>query len=306
MTARLLFSSRNREAANLARTLARLAVTELSMLIEGETGTGKNTVAAAIHRWSRPDAPLVVADCGSWPGSLAPAELFGHTAGAFTDATRPRSGWLERAGAGTLVLDRLETLAAEAQIALLRAVEERRFVPVGSTGSRPFRARILALADSGLTDNIARGVVREDLYFRLAGFHALLPPLRNRAEDILPAARAELKRQQRRLARRFRFSDEAAELLQGHPWPGNFRQLQSVVSAACLRAEGEAIGPAELALEQEDLSGWLNTAAGRGMSLAQVQRLYGLLVLSQQGGNVSRAARALGVSRRTLIRWRDR
>lgn len=289
----------------MARTLARLAPTDLPIVVEGETGTGKSFVAARLHRRSRPGAPLVVADCGSWPPSLAPAELFGHAAGAFTDATRARTGWLERARAGTLVLDRLETLAPEAQVALVRAVGERRFMPVGGRSSRPWKARIVALADLGLRELIGGGVVREDLYFRLAGFHAVLPPLRTRPEDILPAARAELLRQRRQLGREFRLLAEAAELLLAHPWPGNFRQLNTAVAAACLRAESGEIGPAELALDPEPIADWLELGARRGLPLATMQRLYGLAVLSRHEGNVSRAARALGVSRRTLIRWRQ-
>ena len=300
-----LFASRNRETTLLARTLAVFAVSDLAMLVEGETGTGKSTVARMIHRRSRPGTPLVVADCGAWPAALAPAELFGHVAGAFTDATRSRVGWLEQAGDGTLVLDRLEALAPEAQVALLRTVEECRFLPVGGRTPRLLRARIVCLADSGLRERVASGVVREDLYFRLAGFHAVLPPLRNRPEDILPAARAELRRQGRLLSRRFRISAQAEELLHHHPWPGNFRQLRAVVAGACLRASDEDIGPAELGLDACEAGGVLDVAARRPLSLAAASRLYALLVLSSYGGNVSRAARVLGVSRRTLIRWRQ-
>lgn len=299
-----LFPSRNRDTTALARTLARLAVTDMPVLVEGETGTGKTAVAEAIHRRSRPRTNLVVADCGSWPGTLAPAELFGHTAGAFTDATRSRTGWLERAGDGTLVLDRLEVLAPEAQVALLRAVEERCFSPVGGRTNRPLRARIVALTDAGLNERVSRGVVRQDLYFRLAGFHAVLPPLRCRPEDIVPAARAELRRLRRRFGRPFSLTLEAEELLEACPWPGNFRQLQTVLAAACLRGESDSIGPGDLALGDVNGSSLLETAAARGETLAHVQRLYALLVLSNHGGNVTRAAKALGVSRRTLIRWR--
>lgn len=300
-----LFASRNCEATFLARTLAMFALTDLAILVEGETGTGKSAVARMIHRRSRPGRPLVVADCGAWPAALAPAELFGHVAGAFTDATRTRVGWLEQAADGTLVLDRLEALAPEAQVALLRTVEERRFLPVGGRTHRRLRARIVCLADQGLRDRMVAGVVREDLYFRLAGFHAVLPPLRDRPEDILPTARAELRRQGRSLGRRFRFDDQAEELLRHHPWPGNFRQLLAVVAGACLRASGEHVGPAELGLDVGETGGVLNTAARRPLSLAAASRLYALLVLSSHGGNVSRAARVLGVSRRTLIRWRQ-
>lgn len=299
-----LFTTRNRVAAELAGTLGRLAASDLPLLLEGETGTGKSFLAARIHRRARAQRPLVVLDCGVLPEGLLPSELFGHRAGAFTDATRSRVGWLERAADGSLVLDRVEALAPEAQVALLRVLEERRFSPVGGAAARAFRARVIALAGAGVGERLAQGVLRRDLYHRLAGFHAELPPLRRRPEDIVPFARATVRRASRRLGRPLSLDVEAAALLEVQAWPGNFRELATVLERACLLARADTIGVADLGLGAGDWPAAAAVAAERVMPLERVTRLYALTVLAGEHGNVSRAARLLGVSRRTLIRWR--
>lgn len=301
---RSLLVTANRAAAEVGRVLARLSSTELPLLLEGETGCGKSLLAARVHRHSRPGRPLVVVDCGAVPVSLAAAELFGHASGAFTDATRSRRGWLEQAGDGTLVLDRVETLPSEAQIALLRAVEERRFVPLGGAAARPLRARILATATADVAACLEDGRLRRDLYHRLAGFHARIPPLRLRPEDILPASVAFLRRQGRRMHATFALDPECEEVLRAYPWPGNFRELEGALTRACLTAGRGVIQPHHLSLAPSSwpaVAGW---AAEQRRSLAEVTRLYALCVLAGERGNVSRAAKVLGVSRRTLIRWR--
>ena len=300
-----LFATRNRAAAELARTLGRLAATDLPLLLEGETGTGKSFLAARLHRRSRPKRPLVVLDCGALPAGLLPSELFGHRAGAFTDATASRVGFLERAGSGTLVLDRVDALAQEAQVALLRVLEERRFSPVGGAAVRPFRARVIALAGAGTAAQLEAGVLRRDLYHRLAGFHAELPPLRRRPEDVVPFARAVVRRLARRGGRRLALDAEAEALLEVQPWPGNFRELAAVVERACLLATGPRLGVAEVGLDAGNWPAVAGVASARALPLERVTRLYALAVLAGERGNVSRAARLLGVSRRTLIRWRQ-
>ncbi len=301
---RPLFPTRDRPTAELARTLARLAATDLTVLLEGETGTGKNYVATRLHRRGRPATPLVVFDCGAVPPALLASELFGHRAGAFTDATRARSGALERAASGTFVLDRIDALPPESQVLLLRALEERSFQPVGSSTVRPFHARVVALAGVGLTDRIADGTFRPDLYHRLAGFHAELPPLRCRPKDIPPFAALVLVRQARLLGRRLELGREAEELMLGYPWPGNFRELATRLERASLVATGELIGATDLDLPVADWVTVAPTLPGGTVPLREASRLYALAVLAREGGNASRAARALGISRRTLIRWR--
>jgi DNA-binding NtrC family response regulator len=300
-----LFTTRNRTAGELARALGRLAASDLPLLLEGETGTGKSFLAARVHRRSRAPRPLVVLDCGVLPEGLLPSELFGHRTGAFTDATRSRVGWLERAADGTLVLDRIEALAPEAQVALLRVLEERRFSPVGGSATRPFRARVVALAGAGVSDRLAQGVLRRDLYHRLAGFHAELPPLRRRPEDIVPFARAAVRRMSRRLDRPLTLDAEAEALLEVQAWPGNFREVATMLERACLLAQGDTVGVADLGIGSESWESAAVVAAERALPLDRVTRLYALTVLAGERGNVSRAARLLGVSRRTLIRWRQ-
>jgi len=299
-----LFPSRDPATLRLARTLANLAPTELPLLLEGETGTGKSWVARRLHRRSRPRLPFVVVDCGAVPEGLFPAEVFGHVAGAFTDARRARAGALARAGAGTVVLDRLDVLPAAAQVSLLRALDERRFVPLGGAVPVPLRARLVATAGPGVGEAVATGRLRADLYHRVAGFHAVLPPLRQRRADILPAARALLRRLGRRQGRELHLADDAEEVLLAHPWPGNFRELETVLLRACLTTSGNLIPAAALGLPAS-LDGVARHTTSAGGTLRDAMRRFALQVLAEEGGNVSRAARALGISRRTLLRWRD-
>jgi len=299
-----LFATRNRDAAALARTLGRLAPSGLPLLLEGETGVGKSFVAARIHRTGRRGRPLVVADCGAVPATLVASALFGHRAGAFTDATRPHTGLLEKASDGTLVLDRVDALPPEGQTALLRVLEERVFFPVGTATPRRFGARVVALAGSGLARRVESGEFRPDLFHRLAGLHAELPPLRRRPEDIVPFAGAFLRRRSRRGSARVVLEEEAVDLLLAYPWPGNFRELEGVLARVLLQIDGPSVRAADLALPAGAWPQVAELAAARARPLAEVERLYALWVLGLAGGNVSRAARTLGVSRRTLIRWR--
>ena len=299
-----LFPTRNPAARELARTLLRLAATELPLVLEGETGAGKSYLAARLHRAGRAGRPYVVMDCGAVTPSLFTSELFGHRAGAFTDATRAHRGWLERSGDGTLVLDRVDTLPPEMQAALLRALEERSYFPVGTSTARPLRARVVALADAGLRNRMASGLFRADLYHRLAGYHAQVPALRRRPEDIVPTAHAVLRAAARRTGRPLSLVEDAERLVVAYPWPGNFRELETVVTRAVVQARGSEVGPADLGLPADAWPRVAELAAERRVPLVEVERLYGLWVLALEGGNVSRTARALGISRRTLIRWR--
>ncbi|MGV8041844.1 MAG: sigma 54-interacting transcriptional regulator [Thermoanaerobaculaceae bacterium] len=298
-----LLPSRHPEVRELGRRLARAARSDIALLLEGETGVGKSRAATRIHRSSRPGRPFVVVDCGALAPGLVASELFGHRAGAFTDASRPRVGWLERAGDGTLVLDRLESLPPEAQVALLRVLEEARFFPVGATHPRPFRARVIALADVGVAGRVARGELRADLYHRVAGLPLVLPALRQRRLDILPHADRALRRLAARSGAVLTLDPEARAVLEAYPWPGNFRELEAALARAALAAGGE-IGAEDLGLPAGAWEAVAAQAVARLLPLAEVERLYALWVLASQGGNVTRTARVLGVSRRTVIRWR--
>jgi DNA-binding NtrC family response regulator len=296
-----LFPTRNPQAKRLAQDLARFAPTSLPLLLEGETGTGKNFLARRIHRRSRPGKPFVVVDCAAIPETLLPAELFGHTAAAFTDAGGARRGRLALAGQGTLVLDRVDALSPASQAILLRVLEEGSFFPLGSLRPQPFAARVIALTGPQLAARVNQGLFRQDLYHRLAGFHAQLLPLRERPEDILPAAQGFLAKK----AKGVSLSPEAQRLLIAYPWPGNFRELEAVLTRAILQGKGEFLGVAELSLPLASWETLLPHLHQKGCSLAEASKLYALFVLAAEGGNVSRAAKFLGVSRRTLIRWRQ-
>ena len=304
MTARPLFATRNRDAAALAAALARVAATSLPVLLEGETGAGKTYMATLLHRRGRAGRPLAVVDCGALPETLLAAELFGHRAGAFTDATRAREGWLARAGTGTLLLERVDELPASGQVALLRVLEDGVYHPVGAVTARRLTARVIATAAPGLAERVRAGVFRADLFHRLAGLHAAVPALRQRPEDVLPFARATVRRLGRRLATACALGAESEALIAAYPWPGNFRELATALERACLSAAGDRVEPHHLGLPAEAWQGIAAGAAGRCLPLREASRLYALLVLGRHAGNVSRAARALGVSRRTLIRWR--
>jgi DNA-binding NtrC family response regulator len=299
-----LFVTRNRKAGELARALQRFAGSDLSLILEGETGVGKSFVVARAHRVGRSGRPIVVVDCGAIPATLIPSALFGHRAGAFTDATRHRTGLLERADDGTLVLDHVEALPPEGQTSLLRVLEERAFLPVGTAAPRPFRARVIALAGADLRERVAAGEFRPDLYHRLAGFHATLPALRHRSEDVLPFATAFLRRAARKRSMAFALDPDAEKLLLAYPWPGNFRELETVLIRTVVQADSGTVRPGDLGLPAGAWPQVMEMAAERAAPLAEIQRIYAVWVLGLEGGNVSRAARILGVSRRTLIRWR--
>lgn len=299
-----LFSSREAAAAQVARSLAAVAATDLPLLVEGETGTGKSWVAARVHRVGRAGRPLVVVDCGATPEALFPAEVFGHRAGAFTDATRARRGALDRAANGTVVLDRLDVLPMSAQVALLRALEERRFTPLGSSDSAAVQARFICIVGSGVKDAVKAGIFRADLFHRVAGLHAVLPPLRERAGDILPFARSFLRRRARSLGRPLHLTVDAEAALLAYGWPGNFRELETILARALLLGCEETIDAAALGLSGT----WDSLAAPAALkarTLREIVRSFALSVLAREGGNVSRAARSLGISRRTLLRWRE-
>lgn len=295
-----LYQSLNPHARRLAQELARFAPTALPLLLEGETGTGKSYLARRIHRRSRPGKPLVVVDCAAIPEALLPAELFGHTARAFTDAGEGRKGWLALAEGGTLVLDRVDALSSAAQAVLLRTLEEGNYVPLGSTHAQRFTARVIALTGPDLARKLEDGSFRQDLYHRLAGFHAWLLPLRQRPEDILPAAKKWLKKNAPHLC----LAPEAEALLASYPWPGNFRELEAVLARAALRASGRAIGAAELSFPVFSWDEVLPQLYRERLSAADASKRYALFVLAEEGGNVSRAAKLLGIARHTLIRWR--
>jgi transcriptional regulator with AAA-type ATPase domain len=208
------------------------------VLIEGETGTGKELVAAELHRASRRSGPFVPVNCGAIPGGLAESELFGHAVGAFTGAIARHDGLFAAARHGTLFLDEIGEMPADVQAKLLRALAVREVRPVGSSQAVKVDVRVIAATNRALDDEVASGRFRADLLARLAGWRLPVPPLRDRREDILVLAELFLGRENQRL----RLTSHAAEALLLHPWPYNVRELEQVMAAAAVRAAtGEVI-----------------------------------------------------------------
>jgi DNA-binding NtrC family response regulator len=230
---------------------ARVARTSFNVLLEGETGTGKSRLAAIIHALSpRRDARLVTVQMGALPLNLAESELFGHVKGAFTGADRNRTGLVEAADGGTIFLDDIESCPAELQGKLLRFVEEKRFTPLGCTAEKTVDVRIISASNRNLKEEALAGCFREDLYYRLADVTIPLPPLRETPDSVAPLALKFLRETCDELGRDLVFlDDEARSLLVSMPWPGNIRQLKSIIRRAVLGA-GSVIGAADIATQE--------------------------------------------------------
>jgi DNA-binding NtrC family response regulator len=296
--------------ADLVSTLPTIARTDGTVLITGETGTGKELVARAIHQLSsRASAPFIAVNCGSLVDTLLESELFGHERGAFTDAHARRLGLLSHVGAGTLFLDEAETLTPRAQVALLRVVQERTFRPVGSASEQHVEARFVAATNASLDRLVQEGQFRRDLYYRLCVFAVTLPALRERREDILLLAAHFLAKHYEDSAPAPRLSVAAADALLTFDWPGNVRELESAIVRAVHVARDGVIEAADLALPVSasnvcappvgiDVSHRYKVAKRK--IVEAFDREYLVRLLAEHQGNVSRAAEAAGKERRDL------
>ena len=280
--------------------IERVGPSDASVLITGENGTGKGVVARALHAASRRTSrPLVSVNVGGLPESLFESELFGHVKGAFTDAKQDRVGRFELADGGTLFLDEIANVPLAQQAKLLRVLETGEFERVGSSRTRQADVRILSATNSLLEAEVDAGRFRQDLYFRLRTVEIHLPPLRDRREDIPSLASHFLTAHAARYRKPITGFDEAAmKTLLAHAWPGNVRELDHAIEGAVLMAIGSTIRAPELGLA---------ASASRApriedMSLEEVETLLIRKALARYGGNVSRAAEALGLSRSALYR----
>jgi two-component system response regulator HydG len=280
------------------------AKADIAVLILGPTGSGKETVARMIHELSRRrDRGLHAINCAAVPEALFEAEVFGHEKGAFTGAVERRAGKLELADKGTLFLDEISGLSIGAQGKLLRALETKRFERVGGQKTVASDFRLISATNRPIEQMVRDGSFREDLYYRVNAFSIRLPSLRERAVDIPILAERFLAQHaaaQGREPGATRFTPEALRVLAAHPWPGNIRELESVVVRALLQAPGRTIGPGALTMAVQG-----RHAAARGPSLqtlAEAERRHIQAVLAATGWNKQRAAAALGVSRGTLYR----
>jgi DNA-binding NtrC family response regulator len=292
--------------------IGRVASSPTTVLITGESGTGKELVARALHKSSeRRDAPFIQVNCGAIPESLFESELFGHERGAFTGAVVARQGRFELADGGTLFLDEVGELPKDMQVKLLRVLQDRSFVRVGGTRSLSVDVRLVAATNRDLDRDVRDGRFREDLFYRLNVIRIRLPPLRERPEDIPLLVEHFLGRFNRRLDRAIRgLSVEAMATLQGWPWPGNIRELENVMERAVLLSQGDIITPADLgdglaptspgAEEDEEGPGGLQLKDLVRQNTMRLERARIQRVLDEEAHNVTRAARVLGISRKSL------
>jgi transcriptional regulator with PAS, ATPase and Fis domain len=282
------------------RKVEKIAATDISVLITGETGTGKELIAREIHNRSpRTGKPFVTINCGAIPGSLLESELIGHVKGAFTGAVANKQGKFQAADAGTLFLDEIGEMPIELQVKLLRALQEKVVFRVGDTRPETVDIRILAATNRELEKEIAAGRFREDLYYRLNVVNVELPPLRDRGEDVLVIARYLLSRYAREYDAKVKgFSPNAAVAIRKHNWPGNIRELENRIKKAIVLCESTVIGPDDLGLDADVLPQILTLAEAKD----KFQREYINEVLALNNGNRTKTARDLGVDPRTVFR----
>jgi transcriptional regulator with PAS, ATPase and Fis domain len=298
-----MFPTRNRALAREIGALERALNLPSTVLIVGESGTGKDKLARALHDASeRKDRPFVRIDAANLSDELFESELFGHERGAFTGAISAKRGLLEAAADGTAYLDEVSSLSPAAQAKFLRVLQERTFRRLGGVVSHPFRARLVVSSRRDLPSLVESGGFRPDLYYRIDVVTIRLPPIAERQEDVLPLARQFLRkaaRAYRRPARRF--TAEAEQSIARHRWPGNVRELLHVVERAVLAAGGPEVAPADLPTGTFNSPESLVAAAvERRWTLKELTDVYIAETLRRAGGNRTLAAKRLGISRKSL------
>ena len=292
--------------ADVLKQIRRIAMSEAPVLIEGETGCGKELAARAMHYWGpRNSGPFVPINCGALPDHLLEAELFGHERGAFTDAKLARRGLVAEANGGTLFLDEVDALTAKAQVTLLRFLQDQRYRPLGSSRELTTNVRLIAATNQPLDDAMQFGNFRSDLMYRLKILHLELPPLRARGDDATALAHRFVER----LCAKYRvplkgFDDATLAWIRAHTWPGNVRELENWVHRQVLMADGATIraAPGEAAneLDAAPASARSHFQHAKAEAVRRFERDYLLSVMRQAGGNVTRAAQMAGKERRAF------
>ena len=287
-------------AKQLYNYVGLVAPTNMSVLINGSSGTGKEYVAHRIHQLSkRSDKPFIAVDCGSIPKELAASEFFGHVKGSFTGALTDKTGAFVAANGGTIFLDEIGNLSYEVQIQLLRALQERKIRPVGSTQEISVDIRLVSATNENLEQGIEKGTFREDLYHRINEFTLRMPDLKERKEDILLFANFFLDQANKELDKHLiGFDAKASQALLSYHWPGNLRQMKNIVKRATLLAQGSFITLLELGTDLLDTT----TTCTTSMSLRneETEKEHILEALRQTGNNKSKAAQLLNIDRKTL------
>ena len=286
------------------RKLQKVAGTDIGVLIQGETGTGKELIAHEVHRRSnRADGPFVIVNCGAIPENLIESELFGHVKGAFTGAVASRQGKFQAANGGTLFLDEVGELTAALQVKLLRALQEHVVYRVGDSRPEKCDIRVLAATNRNLEEMIKTGDFREDLFYRLNIVTLWLPPLRERGEDIFIIAKVLLSKFADEYSSDVRgFSPAALTAIRKYDWPGNIRQLQNRIKKALVLCDETILTPEDLDLGPEQQTGILPLEKAK----EDFQRKYVLEALARNNGNRTQTARDLGVDPRTIFRYLEK
>jgi len=290
----------------LMEQVEKISRVNVTTLIEGETGTGKELIARSIHYLSaRRNRPYIAVNCGAIPDGLVESELFGHERGAFTDARDARIGVIEQASGGTLFLDEVEALTTKAQVALLRFLQDNEYRPLGATTSRQADVRVVAASNSPLAELVAKGVFRSDLFYRLNILPLSLPPLRRRPEDIEPLCRYFLACLRSRYGGPAKtLSTRTMEWMRHAQWPGNVRELENVLHRAFILTEGDVLdipgNPEEANSQIGDNEFQRDFKTEKSRVIERFEREYLIWVMTTCRGNVTRAAELSGKERRAM------
>jgi transcriptional regulator with GAF, ATPase, and Fis domain len=286
------------------RRVSKVAATDISVLIGGETGTGKELIAREIHaRSPRAKGPFVTINCGAIPESLMESELFGHVRGAFTGAVATRPGKFQAANQGTIFLDEIGELPLNLQVKLLRVLQERVVAKIGDTRAESVDIRVLAASNRDLEQEVKAGTFREDLFYRLNVVGITLPPLRDRGEDIVLVARYLLQKQATEYDSRIKgFTPNALIAMRKYDWPGNIRQLENRIKKAVVLCDKSMIGPEDMDLLPETMKPVMSLAEAK----EEFQHRYVQEILERNNGNRTKTARDLGVDPRTIFRYLEK
>jgi DNA-binding NtrC family response regulator len=301
------------EIVEVYKAVARVARLPVPVLVRGETGTGKELVARALHVFgANPEGPFVALNCGAIPDTLLESELFGHRRGAFTGADRNHRGAVEQASEGTVFLDEIGELPPVLQVKLLRFLQEGEIRPLGSESATQVTCRVVAATNRDLRQAVDQGQLREDFYYRLGTYEIVLPPLRDRRSDI-PLLVEHFRERTRRQLGLERFpgpTERSLALLEAHPWPGNVRELENVIQRAAVDLGtladpdglGSVLGDRPRATEPDQC----RPSIGDDLTLEELERAHIEAVVRRCGGNRTRAAKILGIERKSLYRKAQR
>lgn len=303
------FRTRNAPLRDILENVEKVAAHDVSILLTGESGVGKDQMAEAIHLTSpRRDRPLIRIDCASLPAELFESELFGYEKGAFTDAQTRKAGKLELAQGGSVYFDEVSAIAPLLQAKLLRVIQEKKFTRLGGSNTITLDVRFISSSNVPLKRLMESSEFRSDLFYRLNVVTFHLPPLRSRREDIADLAGAFLREASERFQKTIReIEPEAMALLEAFRWPGNVRQLRSVIERAVLLESAPTLTRSSLPQEEfVEPADWIDAGLSQAWTLEQLESGYIREVLRKSGENYSKAAKILGINRKTLLEKRKR